>query len=291
MTFEELIRKRLIEYEPITEMLAKYSGIPAIFYQTAPPDNQIRWCNAQYPRIVYTIDMQANQERKCAGTLAIDLLCDESGIMPEDIEPKVKECLKDLLIYPTGNAPYCFAWARTDAFDIPSSEAGMRIIGTEIRFDVVEYTSQETTDPDPIDALNRFIKCAVPEARILWLDGIQPIDKPTLQSPVIYNRIENTELESVTNTVAWMRVRIALHVLCGQPDTRLKYVMAIANELSKAGEIIMIDKSPMRVMRLQVNNKADYLKEGQLFITARYGTLRFRSYSTPINYVDNNSNY
>lgn len=38
----------------------------------------------------------------------------------------------------------------------------------------------------------------------------------------------------------------------------------------------MLDKSPMRIKRLQVNNKADYLKEGQLFVTVHYGLLRYK---------------
>lgn len=32
----------------------------------------------------------------------------------------------------------------------------------------------------------------------------------------------------------------------------------------------------MRIKRLQVNNKADYLKEGQLFVTVHYGLLRYK---------------
>lgn len=36
----------------------------------------------------------------------------------------------------------------------------------------------------------------------------------------------------------------------------------------------MLYKSPMFIERLQVNYKADYLKNGQLIINARYGILR-----------------
>lgn len=81
---------------------------------------------------------------------------------------------------------------------------------------------------------------------------------------------------SETNTVAWMDGKIAVHVLCPAADLRLKWVMALANGLSLDGEVVMLDKSPMRIKRLQVNNKADYLKEGQLFVTVHYGLLRYK---------------
>ena len=155
MTLEELLRKWFLGSENISKKLARFGDNPAIFYQTAPADNQVGW-REQYPRIVYTVDMQADQERKSAGTLQVSLLCDEVGTPPEEIEPDVKNSLKDLLIQPDSGFPYCFTWSRTDAFEIPARETGTdtRIFGMEIRFDILEYVSQETTDPDPVMALN-----------------------------------------------------------------------------------------------------------------------------------------
>ena len=65
--------------------------------------------------------------------------------------------------------------------------------------------------------------------------------------------------------------------------------MAIAQKLSLAGEVILLDNSPMFIRRLQIDNKSDYLKDGQVFITGRYGLLRYKAkpYSlnnTSINY-------
>ena len=114
MTLEELIHKWFSESKEVAKKLAVFAGKPAIFFQTAPADNQGGWgMEGQYPRVVYAIDMQANQERKSAGTMEISLLCDEVGIPPEDIEPAIKDCLKDLIINPDNGSPYCFAWSRT----------------------------------------------------------------------------------------------------------------------------------------------------------------------------------
>lgn len=278
MMLEELIHKWFTNHEEITKRLASFNEKPAIFFQTAPADNQRGW-KEQYPRIVYAIDMQANQERKSAGTMEISLLCDEAGIPPEEVEPGIKKCLKDLIINPDNSSPYCFAWSRTDGFEISSRESGTdtRIIGMEIRFDILEYTSQETTDPDPVVALNQYIKGIMPDVFVLGLDHMESFKVADAKAPVFYCRLETVEKNRETNTVVWMDGRISIHVLCCAADVRLKWIMALANSLSLAGEVVMLDKSPMGIKRLQVNNKADYLKEGQLIVTVHYGLLRYKN--------------
>lgn len=280
MTLEELIHKRMSDCEPLTGLLAKYAGKPAIFFQSVPDDRQHGWKEkTQYPRIVYAIDMQANQERKSAGTMEVSLLCDEAGTMPEDIEPFVRECLKDLIINPSTASPYCFTWSRTDGFDMPIRESGAntRVIGVEIRFDILEYPTQETTDPDPVLALNRYIMGKLPEAFVLGMNHVEDFKMADGKSPVFYCRLESVEKGKETNTVVWMDGKIAVHVLCPDTDVRLKLIMSLANYLSVSGEVVMMDKSPMRIQRLQVNNRADYLKEGQLFVTVHYGLLRYKN--------------
>lgn len=280
MKFDELIYKWFTENKAIAESVAVYSGKPAIFYQTIPADIQKGWGHkAQYPRIVYSIDMQANQERKSAGTMEISLLCDEAGTPPESIEPMIKDCLRDLIVKPDDISPYCFAWSRTDSFEVSSRETGAdtRVIGMEIRFDILEYTSQETTDPDPVVALNQYIKKVMPEAFVMGVDHLDSFLVANEKAPVFYCRLETVERSRVTNTVAWMDGRIAVHVLCPAPEIRLKWVMALANSLSLDAEVVMLDKSPMSIKRLQVNNKADYLKDGQLFVTVHYGLLRYKN--------------
>ena len=291
MTLEELIRKWFMENESVAGMMASFAGGPAIFYQKSPDDNQKGWENSiQYPKIVYTIDMQANQERKSVGTLTASLLCDEAGVPPEEIEPMVKTSLRDLIILPDGSFPYCFAWSRTDAFEISSRENGSdtRVIGSEVCFDILEYTSQETTDPDPVVALNQYIKKVLPEAFVLGEDRLEQFKVADTKAPVFYCRLESVEKSRETNTVAWMDGRIAVHALCPSADIRLKWVMALANSLSLSGEVVMLDKSPMRITRLQVNNKADYLKDGQLMVTVHYGLLRYKSKPHMITEIKNN---
>lgn len=276
MNLDELIYIRFAGSEGLTKHLAKFSGLPAVFSPEAPEDNQEGWGgNMQYPKIVYNFDLQANEERKSAGTLSVSLLCQNtSAIMPEKIEPEVRKCLRDVILKPEGGSPYCFAWARTDAFTIGEKAVDVTI-GSEIRFDILEYPSQETTDPDPIVATNRYIKELYPDCLVMGYDRMEEITQASKNQPVIYCRLLSVDKAEETNTVAWMDVAIAVHILCPDIDKRVRMATAIANQMSLDGEVIMMDKSPMFIRRLQTNYKSDYLKDGQIFVTGHYGLLRY----------------
>lgn len=281
MILEELIYKRFTESERLADMLAKFSGRPAVFSPAAPEDNQTGWeGKSQYPRLIYNFDLQANEERNSAGTLSVFAYCQNTQnaeeVTPEEIEPFVRDCLKDVLLKPADGPIYAFAWARSDAFEIEEKKNDL-IIGTEIRFDILEYASQETTDPDPIIATSRYIKEMYPDCVVLGLDVVAEITKASKEKPVIYCRLTNAELAEQTNTVVWLDGKIAVHILCPDSGVRLKMAMAIAQSLSLSGEIILVDKSPMFIRRLQIDNKSDYLKAGQIFITGRYGLLRYKA--------------
>lgn len=278
MKLAELIYKRFVSSEDLVKHLATFSGAPAVFNPEPPEDNQEGWeGNTQYPKVIYNFDLQANEERHSAGTLSVSLLCQNTTeVTPEAIEPLVRYCLRDVILKPEGGTPYCFAWARTDAFTIDEKKADVTI-GSEIRFDILEYPSQETSDPDPVVATNRYIKELFPECLIMDYDRMEEITEATAERPVIYCRLISADKDRETNTVAWMDGRIAIHILCPDSDKRLKMAAAITNQLSLDGEIIMLDHSPMFIKSLQANYKSDYLKEGQIFITGHYGLLRYKA--------------
>lgn len=281
MILEELIYKRFTESEELIKLLARFSGSPAVFSLEAPEDNMSGWENKkQYPRLTYNYDLQANEERSSAGTLSVSLFCqntqDIDAVIPEMIEPFVKECLKDILLQPTDGTVYAFAWARTDAFEVTEPKTSM-IIGSEIRFDILEYPNQETTDPDPVIGTNRFIKEMYPNSVVVGCDEMNDITEASKDTPVIYCRLLTSDLAEQTNTVAWLDGKLSVHILCPDGMVRRKMAMAIAQKLSLAGEVILLDKSPMFIRRLQIDNESDYLKDGQIFITGRYGLLRYKA--------------
>ena len=275
---EELIYKRFAGSENLAKHLALYGGAPAVFSPEPPDESELGWGgNTQYPQVIYNFDLQANEERHSAGTLSVSLLCQNTTeITPETIETLVRDCLRDVILKPAGGTPYCFAWARTDAFTMDEKKVNATI-GSEVRFDILEYPSWETSDPDPVMAASKYIKELYPECLIMGYDRMEEITEATAERPVIYCRLASADKVEETNTAAWMDGRIAVHILCPDSGIRLKMAAAIANNISLDGEIIMLDHSPMFIRRLQADYKSDYLKDGQIFVTGHYGLLRYKA--------------
>lgn len=277
MNLEQLIYKRFCGSLGLTGYLASFAGGPAVFSTRSPEADHEGWGgNTQYPQVVYNFDMQANEERKSVGTLVVTLICQNTmKILPEAVEPEVKKCLRDVLLRPEGGCPYAFAWAGTDSFSIEDKENGL-IIGSKMRFDMFEYPNQETADPDPVAAVNRYIKELNLDCLVIGLDRMDDITETSKAVPVIYCRNVTMDKGTETNTVVWMDSGIAVHVLCPDNEKRIKMVAAIASQLSLAGEISMLDHSPMSIKQLQVNYKSDHLKDGQILVTLHYGLLKYR---------------
>lgn len=289
MTIEDLIYKRLSEAESLTKYLARYAGQPAIFTPEAPGDREAGWGRAtQYPRAVFNFDMQADGERKSAGTLSVTLICrNDSEAVPELIEPAVKKALKDVLLKDDNGTLYAFAWARTEGFSM-TEEKNELLIGSEIRFDIMEYPQQETTDPDPVMAMSGYIKELYPDSIVVGIDKMADETEASKEAPVFYCRLTEIEKLEETNTVVWMNGKIAISLLCPDGTTRLKMAAAVLNSLSLDGEVTMLDDSPMFMERLTANLKSDYLKDGQIFATGRYGLLRYKAVGYPLRHPNIN---
>lgn len=289
MNLEELICKRLSEAKNLTKCLTRYAGQPAIFTPEAPGDREAGWGRAtQYPRAVFNFDMQADGERKSAGTLSVAIICrNDSEAVPELIEPAVKKALKDILLKDDNGTLYAFAWARTEGFSM-TEEKNELLIGSEIRFDIMEYPQQETTDPDPIMAMARYIKDLYPDSIVVGIDKMADETEASKEAPVFYCRLTEIEKLEETNTVVWMNGKIAISLLCPDGATRLKMAAAVLNSLSLDGEVTMLDDSPMFMERLTANLKSDYLKDGQIFVTGRYGLLRYKAVGYPLRHPNIN---
>lgn len=289
MNLEELICKRLSEAKKLTKCLTRYAGQPAIFTPEAPGDREAGWGRAtQYPRAVFNFDMQADGERKSAGTLSVAIICrNDSEAVPELIEPAVKKALKDVLLKDDNGTLYAFAWARTEGFSM-TEEKNELLIGSEIRFDIIEYPQQETTDPDPIMAMARYIKDLYPDSIVVGIDKMADETEASKEAPVFYCRLTEIEKLEETNTVVWMNGKIAISLLCPDGATRLKMAAAVLNSLSLDGEVTMLDDSPMFMERLTANLKSDYLKDGQIFVTGRYGLLRYKAVGYPLRHPNIN---
>ena len=82
----------------------------------------------------------------------------------------------------------CFAWARSEPYILE----GNAVLCKEIVFDILEYPAQETTDPDPVMALNRYIKNLFPECIVFGIDELSEYTIPA-DTPVFYSGLKSID--------------------------------------------------------------------------------------------------
>ena len=280
MTLEELISKLFKENSTLTKKLAKYLDKPAVFLQSAPADTQKHgWGETgQYPRIVYTVEMRTDAERKTAGTIRVDLLCDITGTLPEELEQVVRDCLKDLVVQPDQCSPYCFVWTSKQSFELESSNSDKRIVGTEMLFSILEYPNQITTCPDPVYTMNLFLKRYLPDVFVLGLDEINgQTRKATEDEPILYVRMVDTVTDHLTFGLAWMKCSLSIHIIAPESEARVKWSRMALNAIAMSGEAIMPDSSVMLFGSAKANNAFDYLNTGQVTLEASYTMPRIQN--------------
>lgn len=54
-------------------------------------------------------------------------------------------------------------------------------------------------------------------------------------------------------------------------------IAAVAQRIAVDERIILLDRSPMNISEVQLDRQADYLKSGQLYVTGRYGVLKYKA--------------
>lgn len=280
MTLEDLIYTRLSDPDGPAAKLARYGDAPAIFYQAAPEDTATGWDGKrQYPRIDYTVDMQANPERHSCGILTLNIWCSEQCAPPEDLEPEVRVVMRDVFIQPDESPPYSLAWVRSDAFEGRSQANPATLVnGITVLFDLFAFPVQETTDPDPILAINEYVKRWAPDALVIGKDTLKRFQVATAAQPIFYFRLASLQLQRETNAVAWMDGVIAGYIYAPE-ETRLKWLKALVDVLSLDGEVTMLDTSPMFLRGIKADSAADPLTVGQLRLQIRFGLLRRPKYA------------
>lgn len=254
MTLEELIYKRISE-SAAAERLALHNGAPAVFFGPVPTDTDPGWAGAeQYPRISYTIDMRANPERQTAGNLYLDVWCLDSGTAPEAVEPSVRAALCDVIMAPHEQPPYSLAWVTSETFEATKQlDKSARVIGVTVTFDLYALPRQETTDPDPIMAMNAFTNRWSNAVTVIGSDRMGEYTEPSDERPAAYFRLANYHLAQETHTVAWMEGVLVGHMIAPTYAGRQRWLKALADELATRGEVEMLDTSPMFIRALEVD--------------------------------------
>lgn len=274
MSTEALILEAIQQDSAISGMLAKFNGQSAAFYQMAPQDTDDGWDRVQYPRLDFTVDWTYNPERQTDGACQINVWCLTNGTTaaPEEVGEAVRDCLRDLFLTDDDGQIYALEWQRTDAFDAGGQDGQPLTIGVTLSFDILAFPLQITMEPDPVAGLCDYIKSILPEAKVVGIDTLPQLCRPTQEEPLIYVRMSG-DSSAMRNSwaVAWMDVTLPVHIFAPGATMRQILSRSVCNYLALDGECKLRDNSPMLIRRVAISASANPLRQGQLTVTGRYG--------------------
>lgn len=277
-SLEALIRQRLMANQQVKEKLTTYGEEPAIFLQEAPDDKAEAWGEAQFPRMVFLMDTFADAERGVMGGLSVDIICSETGYAPEDIEPHVREALEGVFFTPDNGRTFSPKWRETGSFKHRVEETEILVLGISVNFDVYEFPLLETSDPDPVAAINEYAVAWDESLAVIGKTELPSIFVPSRERPAAYFRRTACNTDQQANTVVWLNAELTVHFFAPTLVARGEWLEQFSQSLGLAGEVTMLDGSPMFVQNIQGNAKNDEMT-GQLRISVRYGLLRKPKYA------------
>jgi len=255
-------------------MLAPFNGDPAIFYQIAPPDASSGWETDQYPRIDFSIDMQADPSRNAAGMLYINVWCEllDSPVEPADIEKLVRQSLHRAIAKEEGEPACIVIWERSENFDAKrQDEQGKDLCGYTLVFRIIAMPALITTDPCPIAGLNAFTKKMFPDAVIIgsdnftgWLDD---------DVAAFYWDVQQLTFQRRTNVCVWYGIVAGCRIFCKDDADRANIASVLAEHLGVSDHVTLDDKSPLFTLACQVNPASPDAVAGSIIYTGRYGVL------------------
>lgn len=276
--FEELIYKHVIENDSIKNLLATYYGKPAFFYQEAPSDVDEGWEKEQFPRCDYTLELQADTERRLVGQLYVNIYvtddCEHDLI---DVQEHVIECLTNLFVSDKDQGTICLIWKSVDDFVMANEKP--KAYGTTLSFDAMHFPSQFSYTPDPVLGLCTFLKCFIPNAKIIGIDNIGETWIASDDSPAIYVRetTKSIDVQSSNFYVDWFLESLRIHVISPDINARMKHIRKIVESLMVKLEFILDDQSPYLIEDIKFNSASDQLQAGQIDVSGKYGVLPTKS--------------
>lgn len=263
----------LCNNEQLSELLSSYGGQPAIFHQIAPKDDDETWDSENhYARIVFDIDKTADDERKAAGTLYMDVMSSDKSTEPEDIEAVLKGLI-DGFFFVSDGMTYAAKWVSTDGF---KTEPNNKVFGCSLTFSLLAFPVQITSDPDTVELMNTWTASFLPEAIIINVTETDSVFTPTDEKPVVYWSHRGMSDSPITSNWActWIQSNLSMHIMAPSATLRNSIIKRVLTELNMTRRVLWPDKSQFMIHNVSANLTSDPVKTGQLTVQGSFGVLR-----------------
>lgn len=279
LEIEAMLRQIFLEKEVLSRYLTVYHMEPAVFINTSPADKSLYERNEIFPHITLSLSKNEEQKRKNNGSLCVRVFHRIDENCSDEITNEIKNSLNLLFLKPV-SIPESFRWYKTKERVLTNyNSTEMYLKETASYYDRIKFPMQETADPDPIQALYRYLKLLFPELVFLGMDDFGLAQTASDQNCMVYCALDSLVRGDETYTLTWMTGKASIHVIHSSMDERRKVLTAIMYHLSGGDEINTLDGTPMLITALDVHYKADMLTEGQIKADFKYGLPRYRAKS------------
>ena len=271
---EQALNEHLKAQDVLRPYLATYNNAMAIFNQEAPSDKDILWGKGpQYGRIVFAVDLQGDHERTMGGTLAVDIMCKEDDVPPEEIEPIIRSLIHGYF-FSNGTFTVAAQWKNSSYFTQPVDQ----ILGCTLSFDLLGFPVLTTSEPDVIDRLNEWTSKTFEGIHVINHDVLPSSAwKPTGGESAVYWRlITDNPAGWIPDTfqTIWRIASVKGHVFSADNAAALKVIRDITTHIHILKRLMKEGESPIMVNRRNnMDLGADPLRTGQITVEATYGII------------------
>lgn len=283
---EQALYDHLKSQEALAPFLATYAGVPAVFMQEAPVDNDPEWASgSQYGRIVFSVDLQGDPARTLGGTLMVDILCKKDEQYPEDIEPIVRKLIHGYF-FSNGTFAVAAQWSNSSPFTEPQNQ----VSGCTVVFALLAFPILTTTGLDVIARLNEWTS---------QVEGLYVINHDKLpstawkpgkgESAVYWRRLRVGPATKIRDRYAtiWRTATIKGHIFSEDIATASAVADNLIFQLYASKRLLKPGESPIMVDdRNTQDDGADPLMTGQLTVEATYAINRYTSTDKTIQHIE-----
>ncbi|MFI3254455.1 MAG: hypothetical protein R3Y63_09000 [Eubacteriales bacterium] len=278
---ESLLLKQMTEDSLLSATLTKYGGEPSVFYQTAPPDEDSNWDEMCFPRLQFNLDFSYDPERNRAGVLTVDVFTcalnqSADGRNPDRIlSERLEEIISGMFYTPKGGQTFSAVWQNSEAY-VFKDESEVETFGITVTFDLIAFPKQETFSPDPIVGLQSWAKENFPSVKVIGLEDLPELWRPSDEEPALYWRMTGAEATREMFACTWYMGEFYGHISCDSLEERNRWARAISEGISGGYSLKLDDGSFLRIEKNLFRHDGNPLSEGQIALSGEFGVLSQR---------------